>query len=139
MNWQSAAIERVQRRATKLVPEIKDMPYTGRLRALSLISLKARRVRGDLIQTYKIINNVDDTKVSNFFKFSSTTCTRNSIDKLCVNYSRTNIRKFSFSNRVPPVWNKLPELVKKAPNVNTFKNAIDRQKVLVDIFYEFDE
>ena len=139
LNRQSAAIERVQRRATKLVPEIKDMPYTGRLRALSLISLKARRVRGDLIQTYKIINNVDDTKVSNFFKFSSTKCTRNSIDKLCVNYSRTNIRKFSFSNRVPPVWNKLPELVKKAPNVNTFKNAIDRQKVLVDIFYEFDE
>ena len=68
-------------------------------------------------------------KVSNFFKFSSTTCTRNSIDKLCVNYNHTNIRKFSFSNRVPPAWNKLPELVKKALNVNTFKNAIDRQKV----------
>ena len=64
LNWQSAAIDRVQRRATKLfVPDIKDMPYTGRLRALSLIFLKARRMRGDLIQTYKIINNVDDTKV----------------------------------------------------------------------------
>ena len=70
-------------------------------------------MRGDLIQTYKIINNVDDTKLSNSFKFSSTTCTRNSIDKLCVNYSCINIRKFSFSNRVPPVWNELPELVKK--------------------------
>ena len=64
---------------------------------------------------------------------------RNSTDKLCVNYSRTYIRKFSFSNSVSPVWNKLPELVKKAPTVNIFKNAIDRQKVLVDIFYEFDE
>ena len=61
---------------------------------------------------------------------------RNSIDKLCVNYSCTNIRKFSFSNRVPPVWNKLPELVKKAPNVNSFKNVINRQTVLVDIFHE---
>ena len=40
-NRQSAAIERVQRRATKLVSKIKDMPYTGRLRTLSLISLKA--------------------------------------------------------------------------------------------------
>ena len=98
MKRQSVATERVQRRATKLVPEIKDMPYIGKLRALSLISLKAKRVRDDLIQTYKIINNVDDTKVSNFFKFSSTACTRNSIDKLCVNYSHTNIRKFSFSN-----------------------------------------
>ena len=110
------------------------MPYTWRLPAFSLISLKPKRVRGDLIQIYKIINNVDDTKV----KFSSTTCTRNYIDKLCV-YSQTNIRKFLFSKRVPPVWNKLPELVKKAPNVNTFKNAIDNQKVLVDIYHEFDE
>ena len=71
--------------------------------------------------------------------FQVITCIRNSIDKLCVNNSRTNIRKFSFSNRVPPVWNKLPELVKKAPTVNTFKNAIDGQNVLVDIFYEFDK
>ena len=55
------------------------------------------------------------------------------------NYSHTNTRKFSFSNRVPPVRNKLPELAKKAANVNTFKNAIDKQNVLVDIFYEFDD
>ena len=67
MNPQSVANERVQRRATKLVTYIKDMPYSGRLRALSLITLKTRRVRDDLIQTYKIINNVDHTKVSNFF------------------------------------------------------------------------
>ena len=40
LNRKSAAIERVQQWATKLVLKIKDMPYTGRLRALSLISLK---------------------------------------------------------------------------------------------------
>ena len=49
LNWQSAAIERFQRRAIKLVPKVKDMSYIGKLRALSLISLRARRVRGDLI------------------------------------------------------------------------------------------
>ena len=38
-----------------------------------------------------------------------------------------------------PSWNKLPELVKKAANFNAFKNTIDEQNVLVDIFYEFDE
>ena len=50
------------------------------------------------------------------------------MDNSCVNYNHTNIRKFSFSNRVTPVWNKSPELVKKAPNVNIFKNTIDRKK-----------
>ena len=61
-------------------------------------------------------------------KFSSATCTRNSINKLCVNYSRTNIRKFSFSNKVPLVWNKVPELLTKAPNVNTIRNSIKIRK-----------
>ena len=69
MNWQLAAMEIIQKWATKLVPKIKDMPFTGRLHALSLISLIARRVRGDLIQTYKVINNVEDMKVSNFLSF----------------------------------------------------------------------
>ena len=81
-------------------------------------------MKSDLIQIYKIVNIVDDTKVCNCL-FSSSTCTRNTIDKLCVNYNRTNIRKFSFSNRVPPVWKNLPELIKKAPKVNTFMNVID--------------
>jgi len=74
-------------------------------------------------------------KQHTFSKFSSTTLTRNSIDKLRVNYRRrTKIRKFSLSNSVPPVWIKLSALVKNAPNVNTFKNAIDSQNVSVDVF-----
>ena len=50
---QSAAIERVQRRATKLLYEIREWSYERRLKFLNLPSLKYRRYRGDLIQTYK--------------------------------------------------------------------------------------
>jgi hypothetical protein len=64
---QSAAIERVQRRATKMIPGMSDVSYRDRLEALCLPSLKARRVRGDLIQVYKILNNIDMLNTNTFF------------------------------------------------------------------------
>ena len=49
-----AKIERVQRRVTKLVPFLKNLPYEQRLEALQLTSLRRRRLRGDLIQYFKL-------------------------------------------------------------------------------------
>ena len=46
------SVEKIQRRATKLVREIKDLSYVDRLHILNLPSLKYRRVRGDLINLY---------------------------------------------------------------------------------------
>ena len=46
------ALERVQHRATKLIPSIANLPYEQRLKILILQSLFARWLRGDLIETY---------------------------------------------------------------------------------------
>ena len=45
-------IEGVQRRATKMVPEIKDLEYEERLKKMDLPSLRYIRARGDMIDTY---------------------------------------------------------------------------------------
>ena len=45
------AVERIQRRATKLVPQIRNLSYEERLKKLSLSSLTHRRRRGDMITT----------------------------------------------------------------------------------------
>ena len=50
-------VEKVQRRATKLIQSIKHLPYEERLRHLKLPILHHRRRRGDMIQVYKIMNH----------------------------------------------------------------------------------
>ena len=52
-------IEGVQRRATKLIKDIKHLSYDERLENLGLSHITTRRVRSDLIQTFKIINGID--------------------------------------------------------------------------------
>ena len=51
-------VEKVQKRATKLIIELKNLPYTERLKRLNLYTLKYRRLRGDMIELFKIIHNI---------------------------------------------------------------------------------
>ena len=57
-------LENVQRRATKLIPELRDRDYEDRLRALKLPSLYYRRARGDMIEAYKFTHSIINTKPS---------------------------------------------------------------------------
>ena len=52
-------LEDVQHRATKVAHDLSGKPYEERLKLLGLTSLKERRVRGDLIQWFKIVNGFD--------------------------------------------------------------------------------
>jgi len=57
-------VEKVQKRATKLVHECKHLPYAERLKYLKLPTLKYRRHKGgDMIETYKITHGLYDTAV----------------------------------------------------------------------------
>ena len=49
------SLESVQRRATKMVKEFKNLDYLERLKSLKLTTLEERRSRGDLIQYYKVL------------------------------------------------------------------------------------
>ena len=51
-------LERVQRRATSLLPHIRQLHYQDRLKILNLPSLVYRRVRGDMIEVYKFLHDL---------------------------------------------------------------------------------
>jgi len=49
-------LEQIQRRATKLVKGFKKLSYEDRLKQLGICSLEKWRLRGDMIEVYKILN-----------------------------------------------------------------------------------
>ena len=135
---QSVSIEKVQRRATKLIPGCEGMTYIQRLKYLNLHSLKGRRIRGDLIETFKIFNGFTNINTNNLFILSNDTRTRNREHKIFIQHCNTNRRKFSFGHRVAITWNDLPNSFKCAKTINQFKNFLDSCQKLQSKFYDYD-
>ena len=131
-------IENVQRRAVRCIRGLTGT-YEEKLKQIGLTTLKQRRERGDMIQTFKIVNKIDDVEPSTWFKFVANelprptrSCVQIEDDgtattklNIKVQNSRLNIRRHFFSNRVVEPWNRLPEKLKCVATVNEFKNGYD--------------
>ena len=128
-NWSMIiALENVQRRFTRLINDIGTLPYSERLRALCLTTLAERRIRGDLIETFKILNGLVSYG-KNIFNIG-----RNKVNLISrpSKSSDRHVRKIvdSFiSERVVKYWNKLPLLVKKSSSVHDFKINLNQFKM----------
>ena len=119
------ALESVQRRATRLVPEFRVKSYHERLVSLNLPSLQYRRKLMDMIMTYKIINGLVGIRFSDLFSYGYVT-TRSNGYKLLKQSCSSNQRLHSFSLRVVNDWNSLPADVVSAPDVASFKKLLDK-------------
>jgi ribonucleases P/MRP protein subunit RPP40 len=96
------------------------------LKKTGLITLEKRRVRGDLIQVFKIIKGLDKLDFNMFFELSTNARTRGHSLKLVKKFCKGDHRKYFFSQRVVNIWNGLPHDVVAADTVNCFKNRLDR-------------
>ena len=61
-------LERIKRRATKMIPTWRDLRYESRLLQCGLITQETRRLRGDQIEVFKIVNGYEDVDRNMFFK-----------------------------------------------------------------------
>ena len=69
-------IQKVQRRATKLIPSISTLSYEARLEELDLHSLFCRRQRGDLIEVFEILNSYYQINPKDIFTLQQDSVTR---------------------------------------------------------------
>ena len=119
-------MERVQRRATKLIPDMWNVPYEERLKRLNLFSLETRRLRGELIQVFKILHGYDDIDWRELFDRDTTSVTRSNGFKLRGKRFQTDVAKNFFTYKVVNEWNALPDTVVDSTSVNMFKNRLDK-------------
>ena len=52
-------LEGLQRQLRKCIPELNKLPYEMRLKNLNLTTLETRRIWGDLIEVYRIMNGIE--------------------------------------------------------------------------------
>jgi hypothetical protein len=121
-------LEGVQRRFTKKVIGMSNLEYSDRLEALHLPSLEYRRLRGDLIEVYKMLHDMyDPLSTSNLLTLTDSERTRG--HNLKLKKGSTNTRQFQmfFTNRVINTWNNLSDATVNAKSLNAFKNCIDKE------------
>ena len=60
-------LERIQRRATKIIPELRDLSYEECQKECGLTALETRRLREDQIEVFKILNGYGNVDRNMFF------------------------------------------------------------------------
>jgi len=101
---------------------------------IGLTTLQQRRERGDLIETYKILNNhysIPDLSQT-LYTMNNNIGLRGHSLKLQRGPSTSNPRMHILPNRVVRTWNRLPDSVISAPSVNSFKNRLDKHLKCTD-------
>ena len=121
-------LEKVQIKAVGMISGLTaGASYEEKCQEVGLETLEVRRMKQDLIQTYKIMNGqdrVDRTKVFTHIQDRGlrTRAAANPLN-MVVPRARLDLRKHSFV-RAPDIWNRLPDRAKNARSVIEFKNAI---------------
>ena len=126
------SIEKVQRRATRLVPALSSLSYNERLQELKLPTLQYRRLRTDLILIYKLTHNLTtlDTNthckkchLKNMLTPSLSSTTRGHNLKFQIQHHQ-GIRNSFFTTRCLSTWNNLRPNTVNAKSLNLFKNYL---------------
>ncbi len=125
----------VQRWAIKMSPSLCNKHYEERLSHLNLFSLEKRRLRGKLIECFKILNGLTKVDPTKLFVMNDSTRTRNNCAKLKCRQVHSDCTKCFFTNAVVRAWNRLPPSVVQCNSIASFKNNLDRYLLHFNVHY----
>ena len=118
-------IERIQRLATRMIPGFKELPYEERLMRLDMTTLEERRMRGDLITVYRIVNGIDILD-RDLIEIAPRNYLRGHTQKLRKDICLSDVKKYSFPYRSIDKWNKLSSEIVDAACVSQMKERLDK-------------
>ena len=91
---------------------------------LELPSFEEGRVRGDLIEAFKLLKGIAKLDYSLFLKLPGNSKVRGHTYKIVKTSFRLDVRRNFLSNRVVDAWNAFPQYVVDAEPVNSFKARV---------------
>ena len=131
------AIESVQRRFTKYLPNMYNRTYRDRCKLLNIHPIIIRAFINDLVCLYNLINHkLIDVDPADMITFAETN-TRGHNLRIYKSHDRNGSAMSNFlPYRIMTVWNSLPEDVVYQPNAKSFKTALN---VNIDLLYAYLE
>ncbi|KAF2361543.1 Protein of unknown function DUF4817 [Trinorchestia longiramus] len=101
-------MEKIRRKATKMIPELCNLSYERRLQRLELISLEQRKLRGQLIETFKYLNGLNNVTLEGLFEKDGNVRTKSNSKKLLLRNFKTSQAMNFFPVKIASTWNQLP-------------------------------
>ena len=117
-------IEKIQKRMCNILYGARSSNYQEKLKKAGLLSLRARRIRDQLINVYKLKNKMIDLDFEDFFLKSKCKKTRGNAFKLMIPKSKTKIRHHFFTCSIIKHWNRLKSSDINVRSIRLFKKNI---------------
>ncbi len=117
-----------------MIPGLKNLSYDERLKVLQLPTLVYRRLRGDMIEAYKIATGKYETGIGAVLHFDNRTgpATRGHRYKL-KERCNTRLRQNFFTER-----NSLPSTIVEASSVLTFEKRLDNYWKYQEVKFNYE-